>query len=478
MRFLKVLLPVAAAILFAILAVNSFADIKTPMMPFTTEVTLDIGLKAPGITRISLPPVGAIEGTTHRGPVTFEVKLNAVDLGALEELLNQPQPQKTIFSGIEAKANDALRDLLLKVLALSAAGGALGYLLAGPRRLRSLVVGGLVGLLVVSATLFSAYLDYNLEALGNPKFSGAMEYAPWMISFVQRALSGMNEWGEKLGQMAESIETLSEKAQRASLLMEENPSDLVVLHVSDLHNNPAGYEMIKGVVQEFGVDLVIDTGDTSDFGTKVEAKLVQAISDLKVDYLWVAGNHDSAQISRELAGLPNVRVLNGTVEVLGLEVAGLPDPAAKDNDVHSTPGELAQYQQQLRSLIEREQPDLLAVHNWRVAQELSGLVPVILTGHNHKAGWSEVDGSVVINAGSTGAEGLRGFQKAEGSPYTAMLLYLREKEGEYRLKTLDYLEFSPDGTGFSLDRQAIKGNVTSTTNSSEDRQQSPKSREL
>ncbi|HXH57505.1 hypothetical protein [Iamia sp.] len=43
-----------------------------------------------------------------------------------------------------------------------------------------------------------------------------------------------------------------------------------VLHVSDLHLNPQAFALIERVVDQFGVEVVADTGDINDWGTTFE----------------------------------------------------------------------------------------------------------------------------------------------------------------------------------------------------------------
>lgn len=475
LRWFRLIIPVLAALFLSIIAVNYFSTVTIPMPPFNTEVSLRIGFREGG-TQIELPLVGAIEAQTHRGPVSFYIQLNAVDFQALQDLLNQEKPQELLVTNLRAQSPEILRFLLRHLLIVSAIGGALGYLLLGPRRWRSIVVGSLIGLVFASGLVYSVYHEFDLAALEKPRFTGAMEYAPWMISFVQRSLDDIEEWGEKLGLMAGSIQKLSQQAQAASALLraeELQPTDLVILHVSDIHNNPASYRMVQGIIEQFPVDLVVDSGDISDFGSAPEAEQLQAIADLPVPYLWVAGNHDSPEIIRAMRKLPNVQILDGTLAIKGLQIAGWPDPAAVSNEINSSLEELDDFADDIILKLEEAEADVVIVHNHRVAEKLLGKAPVILTGHSHQPDWKEENLSVLSNAGSTGAEGLRGLQKKENSPYTAVLLYFKlTEENRYYLAFLDYLELSADGTGFSLDRKAPKGNSSSMPNSTDNRGQS------
>ncbi|NLY56413.1 MAG: hypothetical protein GX058_07895 [Firmicutes bacterium] len=467
-NWLRWVVPGLVALVFIIVAINYFSAVAIPIPPFTTVAEVKLTPYTGG-TRIMLPPVGAIEAKTHRGPVLIELTLDAIDLRALQESLTHEQPQAKLYQDLTVIAEAAARQLIARVLIISAFAGLIGFLLVGPRRWQSALLGLLIGVALSSGLIILSYTSFDLAALESPRFTGMMEYAPWMISFVQRAISGLDDWSEQLNQMAKSIQTLSARAQAASDLVNagKNPDDLVVLNISDIHNNPAGYQMVKGIIEQFQVDLVVDNGDTSDFGTALEASLVSAIADLNVRYLWVPGNHDSPEIIKKMRQIDNVIVLDGSTEIAGLKVAGWPDPAADGNDVISLPEELSEYTEFLRDQVAGIELDFLVVHNHRVAQELAGYAPLILTGHSHKAGWTKAGETVIVNPGSTGAEGIRGLQKEAGTPYTAILLYFTKETTEYSLTTIDFLEFAPDGIGFSLSRKAIKGNGSSLEKSSD-----------
>jgi len=50
---------------------------------------------------------------------------------------------------------------------------------------------------------------------------------------------------------------------------------------------------VRELAEKTKVNLVIDTGDLSDLGLPIENELSKGIAELKVPYLFVAGNHDS-----------------------------------------------------------------------------------------------------------------------------------------------------------------------------------------
>jgi len=60
-----------------------------------------------------------------------------------------------------------------------------------------------------------------------------------------------------------------------------------VLHVSDLHVNPTSWAVIRSIVEEFEVDVVVDTGDIVHQGTTLKNRHVDEISSVDAPYVYV-----------------------------------------------------------------------------------------------------------------------------------------------------------------------------------------------
>ena len=100
-----------------------------------------------------------------------------------------------------------------------------------------------------------------------------------------------------------------------------------MLHVSDLHLNPAGVVGDPHRGRPVGIDVVVDTGDITDWGSEPEASFVAEIGRLGVPYVYIRGNHDSTVTATSVAAQPGAVVLDNVVrEVGGLRFAGIGDP--------------------------------------------------------------------------------------------------------------------------------------------------------
>ena len=161
--------------------------------------------------------------------------------------------------------------------------------------------------------------------------------------------------------------------------------------ISDLHSNPVGIELIKSLISAFNIDMVIDTGDLSDFGTALEAKTAEAISNLNLPYIFIPGNHETPEMVAFLAQLPNVTVLKGaTTEIQGIKILGIPDPFSPFPEVDTD--DTARREQMIKSTVEAAEyiiktegsPDILAIHNPLIGKRIKHAPPLIISGHTHK----------------------------------------------------------------------------------------------
>ena len=132
-------------------------------------------------------------------------------------------------------------------------------------------------------------------------------------------------------------------ALQARIDQERTPATaLRVMTISDMHL-AAHYPLVAQYAANYGVDLVVNAGDESEFGTREEltpAYLdgVRALT-ATTPMLWIAGNHDSPATVEIMRSVPGVTVLGsktetgdgyavtaGVVSAFGLRIAGLSDP--------------------------------------------------------------------------------------------------------------------------------------------------------
>src|SRR5439155_17681833 len=189
--------------------------------------------------------------------------------------------------------------------------------------------------------------------------------------------------------------------------------EIRVLHISDIHLTPLGLTFAQELARAFHVDFVVDTGDLTSFGTPAESFILRFMSGFEVPYVYVRGNHDSPDLSQQMRRIPNVTVLDGgTKTIKGITVYGLGDPAFTPNK-HLAVDD-AQLADLVRSVGPRiaadlealpSPPTIVAVHDERMADDVAGIVPLVISGHFHVFAARERGGTIYLQSGSTGGAG-------------------------------------------------------------------------
>jgi predicted phosphodiesterase len=299
----------------------------TTVGPFQAEVAVVASLR-PDV-ELLLPPAGEVSFDTHLSPVAVQARISRVDLESARRLIDSPAQLRALT----ASAPDTLRAATLQAAATTAGcalAGALALgLLAFRRNLRrtALAVGVVVGVLAATAGLTAA--SFQADRLAQPRFTGLLSEAPYVARDAGSLVGRLESYRSGLADILQSVTTLYATTGGLPVLPGGSSSaDLVtVLHVSDLHLNPLGFDLVDRLVKQFGVDVVVDTGDITTWGTEVESRTLSRISGVGVPYVFVRGNHDSrltqAAVGRQRGAVP----LDGEVAVVdGLVIAGIGDP--------------------------------------------------------------------------------------------------------------------------------------------------------
>lgn len=449
-------LPAFGALVGALACASLFSQADYEVLAFV--IGLDAAAHSTGVTALVLPPVGAISAATHPLPLKLTLTLKSIDLGVLRTIVFSTEDALQAAIGL---VNEWAARILLcyvaRLVTLGALGAGLGAYLAGRRSVRALALSALGGAVLLALIAAAVYASFDVAAFAEPEYHGILEAAPWMLELVQSGLARVQELGEQIQAVAGNLYAVFANLENVGLVS-LGQVDLLVLHISDVHNNPVAYDFVRQVVGSFPVGLVIDTGDLTDWGTELEAEITRRISELDVPYVFTTGNHDSPDVVARLRETANVVLIeDGMKEVLGLRIAAVGDPAAgRYSPEPAGLDELAAIAQTVneRWAAAEERPHLFLVHNHRIAQQIQpGLFPVVLCGHSHTLGVAEQQGTVYINAGTTGAAGIRGFQSLEPLPYSlALLHYGRSEQGELELLAVDAVYVAGLGSGFSLQR--------------------------
>jgi predicted phosphodiesterase len=385
-----------------------------------------------GGSTVEIPPLGELRVATHDGPWRLSVEVTRINAADARRIFADP----TAVNGLGEKVVHDLKSAVVTVVLRSAIAAVVGALLLGVlvfrRRWRLVLLSGGVSAAVVLAGGGVAATTWNPKAINQPEFDGLLASAPSVVGDARSIVAHFSRYEDQLARLVTNVSRLYDVTSTLPAYRPD-PSTIRVLSVSDLHLNPAAWDVIRSVTDQFNVDLIVDSGDLTDHGTAAENTYVDQIATLGVPYVWVRGNHDSAITQAAVASQPNAIVLDNAkpVEVGGLRFIGYGDPRFtpdKNTRDQPAPTSVAQVGLALASAI-RAQPadapiDVAVVHDGAAATVMDGTVPLVLSGHYHRREQHLLpDGTLSFYQGSTGASGLRGLEHEKPTPVRASVLY-------------------------------------------------------
>lgn len=453
----QVISSVLLGVAVAVVGIGVLPDAQGRVGP--AEMALGVAAGTRGTT-LGLPPLGNVAARTHGVPVDIELSLVEVDIEPLARSVTSQRGRDLLGREVAADVRRLAIKALFQLgvmLALLAAGT--GALILG-RHLVPLVVTPVTAIVVVGSALAVVLITFDVSAFQEPKFTGSLTKARAVVDAV-------SEGAEVLDEARSRFDIASERLSDLIALLgipDEDPraAETIILHVSDIHANPIGFEVVQQLAHQFDVDAVIDTGDLAssflDTGgissviDPVDRMIAREIASVRVPYLYVPGNHDSPELRREVSAAPNVISLGTSTGSIGpLVILGWPDPTfARTRVTESEKSEQRQQQaDDVEAAVAAERPDILAVHDAVLASESIGAVPVVLAGHVHERSEVVVDGTLVLTVGSTGATGLRSLTVEAGLRYEAQILYIENGE----LIAVDYVSLYDIGGDFELTRR-------------------------
>lgn len=405
------------------------------------EATFSVTPSLRGDSAIEVPPLGSLSVDSHDGPVQLDIRLDQFNQADAERLIEHPEE----LQGVANRAADDVRagvEWLIIQACLCAVGGALLVGLVVFRGWRRMLLCGAVAVGALAATGGTAAATWNAQALREPTYSGLLANAPTVVGNVQNIAQNFSVYRQELAGLVTNVSKLY---STMSTLQAYQPkaNTVRVLHVSDLHLNPAAWNVIRSVVQQYKVQVVVDTGDLTDHGIAAENRFVDVLGTLDVPYVYVKGNHDSSTTAKAVAAQPNGTVLNGgETTVAGLTFAGIADPLfTPDKQTHideaGTERELTAAGTKLAQDVQgfKRPPDVLLVHDPTMAKPLGGAAPLVLAGHLHRREVERLaDGTLLLVEGSTGGAGDRALVHEQPTPLECSVLYFDADSGRLRAR--------------------------------------------
>ncbi|MFJ2303333.1 metallophosphoesterase [Streptomyces sp. NPDC087787] len=421
---------VAVVLAGAWLGLLVVGNVRAPVGPMNTTMTLRPSLS--GGTKINVSPLGSLELDSHIAPVRLDVNVDQLDPARSQALVDHPERFSGLQDDVAHDVEHGTVDLAVRsCVAVVAGATALG--LAVYRRPRRALAAGGLALTLLAASGATAYATWNPKSVLEPKFSGLLSSAPSVVGNARSIVTEFDVYQQELARLVTNVTKLYDVTSTLPAY-QPDPMTIRVLHVSDIHLNPASWKIIASLVEQYKVDVIVDSGDTMDHGTAAENGFLDPIKNLGVPYVWVRGNHDSKVTQRYLERMRNVHVLDdGRAEtVAGLRFAGTGDPQFTP-DRSGAPGadaseELAgaRLGSALRDQRTKGTPvDIAVAHEPSAARETDGTVPLVLCGHLHHEGTEVLRyGTRLRMEGSTGGSGLRAVEGKYPAPIEASILYL------------------------------------------------------
>lgn len=459
-RAARILAVLLVALTGAWLGLALGASVQTPIGPADIGMTLQPSWH--GETIVDIRPLGTLRFESHNGPIRLNLAIEAVHPDEAEEILSNPRWADRLPESIESDLVGGLRELIIRALVFAVVGGFVVGLIVFRRISRAAWTGASSLILVITVGAVSA-LTFNPRSIAEPRYTGLLTGIPSLVGSAESIVTRFSEYRGQLAKLVTNVSRLYE-AGKTLPLYNPDPDTIRILYVSDLHINPAGWNVIRSLKDQFKVDLIIDTGDISDHGSKVENGFVEEIGRLGVPYVFVRGNHDSPLTQAAVAKQKNAIVLDGkAATVEGLRIYGIGDPRftpdksvqVADDDTQAltdlgranaarlTPPERAGASSSASASTSgvgaagaKIPADIVAVHDPTVGRAISGSVALVLAGHVHERSTELLPTNTrLMIQGSTGAAGLRGLEHDEPTPFEASILYMSKET--HRLQAWD-----------------------------------------
>ncbi|MFD7706842.1 metallophosphoesterase [Streptomyces sp. NPDC059786] len=461
---------VGVVLLGAWLGLLIVGNVRVPVGPMDTTMTLRPSLT--GGTKINVSPLGALELSSHEAPLRLDVDVDRLDPDRSQALVDHPERISGLQDEVARDVEHGTVDLAVRSC-VAVVSGATALGLAVYRRPRRALAAGGLALALLAASGATAFATWNPKSVLEPKFSGLLSSAPSLVGNARSIVTEFDAYQKELARMVTNVTKLYDVTSTLPAY-QPDPATIRVLHVSDIHLNPASWKIIASLVEQYDIDVIVDSGDTMDHGSAAENGFLDPIPDLGAPYVWVRGNHDSRGTQRHLEGMKNVHVLDDgkAVSVAGLRFAGTGDPQFTPDRSVAAGGDAAEELAGARlasALSDQEAAgtpvDVAIAHNPDAARQTDGDVPLVLAGHIHHEKTEVLKyGTRLRIEGSTGGSGLRAVEGKYPDPIQASVLYM--DRDTRRLQAWDEIELGGLGlTTAEVSRHLAEENRPGATDS-------------
>jgi predicted phosphodiesterase len=452
-------------------------------------------------TTADLGSLGRVVLDTHTGPVSLRLRMQEVHPDVMTAALTSGSDVTVPAFDADALRAGAVRYGVVAVLIGVAAGA--GVAIVVLRRGSASGWGAFGGLVLTVGLASVTAATFRAEPPDSVRFEGALAVAPALYGDVTVRYE---DFVSQVGDLTTDFAALQQRVAAGVPLdavagpgetADAEPADATepvrMLVISDLHLNAAGQAMAVQLARSYDVDLVVNLGDDTDWGTEVESDRVLGQQQFGVPYLWIRGNHDSRTTQSDIASSGATVLDDDVVTVAGLRFYGIGDPTftpQKSQDVIDAGEQRFKQDWSEREFLPRYREvvdasgdiDVVLVHDKTMAEALLAtydpeageddggdaegiteapgesavrLPGLVVSGHVHRFDERAVGNTRLIQMGSTGGAGLRSFDSPEGSnPNQAGIVYLDRETG--RAIGYDLFTFRPlDENRFTMQREVF-----------------------
>jgi predicted MPP superfamily phosphohydrolase len=393
------------------------------------DVTFSLRPSLSGGTVIDIPPLGTLRLDSHAGPVSIDAQVARIRPEPARKLIEDPAAVDHLTETVGADIRHGFIVMIARAAAVALLCAALAGLIVfrSWKRMLGSTLAAFNGLLLVGVV---GAVTFDPQSVGEPRFTGILTSAPQVVGDTKTIVSRFGAYRAQLAQLIGNISRLYDVTSTLPTY-EPDPTTIRVLHVSDIHLNPVAWSVIRQVTSQFKIQLVIDTGDLTDHGSSAEENFANDISKIKIPYVFVRGNHDSADTERSVRRQKNAVVLDNQVKTVGgLKIFGIGDPRFTPDK--STRGDDVDAREMLaigqgaaaQLAATHESPDVVLIHDPAEGQAFDGTSPLVLSGHMHQRSTRLLPhGTRLFIQGSTGGAGMRGLEHEEPTPIEMSVLY-------------------------------------------------------
>ena len=442
------------ALIVALVVVATLGAGLTALATFRLDRKLDAGtirlgvdLGREGSLDLYVPVVDwGVRFPVVRIPARINVDVRSINR---EDVVRLAQAGRLDARQVREQATDALASYLRLALGFTALSALLlGSLVAGAIRggggPRLRVTLGAVALTTLAGTVALIVLLPPRSSVGSPEYYANGPEVPAALRTLQSLGRSSRTLEQELeAQLVGIARLVGAPAGRAPL--ERFPRLTVA---SDLHNNVLALPALESAAR--GGPLLF-AGDLTDRGSRLESRFVLRVVRAGDPFVFIAGNHDSDALQRQLARAGAI-VLTRSGRLHGdgsrgprvarigvLRIAGYDDPLmrlARENYRDHGAEVSAQQRREFADWVDalRGRADVVMVHSRSLAQEaLKRLgadppsAPLLLVhGHDHRQALDRSENVTLLDGGSVGAGGTGNLSEGGGDIGLARLIYRTE----------------------------------------------------